>query len=88
MRALPPQSIELRVVRYFISTTNHVMIMDEEGVELSSREALGDLLRRALIEILRDEGDLTGVNEYSAHAYDESGRRVLSARVCFSLTDQ
>jgi len=49
-----------RMPRYFISTANHVMIMDEEGVELSSREALGDMLRRALIEILRDEGDLTG----------------------------
>lgn len=85
---LPPRFMAPRMPRYFISTANHVMIMDEEGVELSSREALGDMLRRALIEILRDEGDLTGVNEYSAHAYDESGRRILSARVCFSLTDQ
>jgi len=76
------------MARYFISTTNHVMVMDEEGVELSSRAALGDMLRMALIEILRDEGSQTGVNEYAAHAYDETGKLVMTARVSFSLTDQ
>jgi|CryGeyStandDraft_7_1057128.scaffolds.fasta_scaffold59338_2 hypothetical protein len=80
--------VERLLARYFISTTNHVTVMDEEGVELPSHGALRELLRRVLTELLRDEGDLTGVNEYSAHAYDEAGRLVMVARASFSVTDQ
>lgn len=88
MCELPPQVAELRMARYFISTTNHVTVMDKEGVDLTSRDALRDFLRRVLTEILQDEGSLTGVNDFSAQAYDESGKLIMSARASFSITDQ
>lgn len=74
--------------RYFVSTTNHVTVMDEEGVELTSRYALRGLLRRVLTEILQDEGNQASVNDFSAQAYDEGGKLVMSARASFSITDQ
>ncbi|MCJ2133407.1 hypothetical protein MKK69_04905 [Methylobacterium sp. J-026] len=75
-------------MRYFINTANHVTAIDEEGVELPSPSALRDLLRRALTEIMRDEECQTGVDEFTAQAYDDVGRLVMSARASFSITDQ
>jgi hypothetical protein len=75
-------------VRYFINTANHVTVVDEEGVELPNLSALRDLLRRVLTEILRDEGAQTGANDFTAQAYDDVGRLVMSARASFSITDQ
>lgn len=75
-------------MRYFINTANHVTVVDEEGVELPNLSALRDLLRRVLTEILRDEGAQTGANDFTAQAYDDVGRLVMSARASFSITDQ
>lgn len=74
--------------RYFISTADHVDVMDEEGIELPSLDALRDLLRRTLTAILSDEGDKTGVNDFTAHAYDENGRLVMRAQASFFIVDQ
>jgi hypothetical protein len=46
--------------RYFISTDDHIEVMDEEGVEVPDLGALRDLLRQTLTAILRDEGEMTG----------------------------
>lgn len=74
--------------RYFIVTSDHVTVRDDDGVLLSGRDALCDTLRRLLTEVLRDEGYRTGVNEFTAQAYDETGKLVMSARASFSITDQ
>ncbi|UIY45776.1 DUF6894 family protein [Methylobacterium radiotolerans] len=74
--------------RYFISTADHVEVMDDEGVEVSSREALRLLLRQTLTAILHDEGELTGVNECTAKAFDEEGRLVMQAQASFFVVDQ
>ncbi len=74
--------------RYFISTDDHVEVMDEEGVEVPSRDALRELLRQTLTAILRDEGRRTGVDEFTAKAFDERGCLVMQARASFSITDQ
>ncbi|MCJ2088650.1 hypothetical protein MKK88_22105 [Methylobacterium sp. E-005] len=74
--------------RYFIDTFDHVDAIDNEGVVLQDREALRCLLRTALTEILRDEGQERGVDEFTASARDESGRRVMSARINITITDQ
>lgn len=73
---------------YYISTSDHVAVLDDEGIDLPGLDALRILLRRTLTEILRDEGDRTGVNEFTARAYDENMRLIMSARVGFSITDQ
>lgn len=74
--------------RYFIDTFDHVDAIDEEGTILPDRAALRCLLRTALTEILRDEGEDRGVDEFAASARDESGRRVMSARINITITDQ
>lgn len=74
--------------RYFIDTFDHVDAIDEDGTELPDNKALRCLLRTALAEILRDEGGERGVDEFAAVARDENGRRVLLARISFSITDQ
>jgi hypothetical protein len=79
---------EACVSRYFISTANHVEILDDEGVEVSSREALRSLLRQTLTAILHHEGEHTGVNEFTAKAYDEGGRLVMRAQASFFIVDQ
>jgi len=76
------------VSRYFITTVNGVEVDDEEGVELPNREALCMMLRQTLTAILHDEADADGLNEFTARAYDEAGRMVMSARASFSATDQ
>ncbi|MGX9981067.1 hypothetical protein [Methylobacterium fujisawaense] len=50
--------------------------------------ALRGLMRAVLIEILRDEGEENGVNEYTAKAYDSNGRHVMSAKINFYIFDQ
>lgn len=74
--------------RYFISTVNGAEIDDEEGVELPNLEALRMMLRQTLTAILHDEAEADGVNEFTARAYDEAGRLVMSAQASFSTTDQ
>ena len=74
--------------RYFIDTFDHVDTIDDEGTVLPDRAALRCLLRNALTEILRDEGEVHGVNEFAASARNESGRRVMSARINITITDQ
>lgn len=74
--------------RYFINTTDHVAVLDDEGVVLPDRDALRALLRDTLTAILRDEGESTGVNEFSAQAYDEDGRLVMQAKASFFVVDQ
>ncbi len=74
--------------RYFISTSDHVKVMDDEGVIVSTRAELRDLIRRTLTAILKDEGEWTQVNEFTAQAYDETGKLVMSARASFSITEQ
>ena len=74
--------------RYFIDTFDHVDAIDEEGTMLADSAALRKLLRAALTEILRDEGGRRDVNEFAASARDESGRRVMTARISFSITVQ
>jgi hypothetical protein len=73
--------------RYFINTFNHFDAIDEEGTVLPDSGALRGLLRKALTEILRDEGEERGVDEFAAEALDESGRRVMRARIRFTVTD-
>ncbi|WP_020095948.1 hypothetical protein [Methylobacterium sp. 285MFTsu5.1] len=85
---LSPWPAEHHMPRYFIVTSDHVTVRDDEGVQLSGRDALRDTLRRLLTEILRDEGYRTEVNEFTAQAYDEAGKLVMSARANFSATDQ
>lgn len=74
--------------RYFIQTSDHVQVMDDEGIELPDLASLRNLLRAAFIAILQDEGCQTGVNEFTAQAFDEAGRHLMSARASFSITDQ
>ncbi len=74
--------------RYFISTADHVEVMDEESVEVPNREALRLLLRQTLMAILHDEGEVAGVNELTAKAYDEDGRLVMRAQASFFVVDQ
>ncbi|SDN69266.1 hypothetical protein SAMN05216360_110158 [Methylobacterium phyllostachyos] len=74
--------------RYFIDTFDHVDAIDEEGTMLPDRAALRSLLRAALTEILREEGDRRGVDEFVATARDENGHRVMSARISLTITDQ
>ncbi|MCJ2089923.1 hypothetical protein MKK88_28625 [Methylobacterium sp. E-005] len=62
--------------------------MDDEGVDLPDLCALRGLLRRTLTLILKDEGEQTGINEFLAEAYDETGRLVMKARAHFSIIDQ
>jgi hypothetical protein len=76
------------VSRYFISTADHVEVMDEESVEVPNREALRLLLRQTLMAILHDEGEVAGVNELTAKAYDEDGRLVMRAQASFFVVDQ
>lgn len=74
--------------RYFISTVNGVEVDDEEGVELPNHEALRMVLRQTLTAILHDGAEADGVNEFTARAYDEAGRLVMSARASFAATDK
>ena len=74
--------------RYFITTVNGVEVDDDEGVELPNRAALRMMLRQTLTAILHDEAEADGMNEFTAQAYDEAGRLVMSARASFSATDQ
>ncbi|SEF40919.1 hypothetical protein SAMN04488144_101137 [Methylobacterium sp. 190mf] len=74
--------------RYFINTANGSEVMDEEGIDLPSLDALRTLLRRALTEMMCDEATAIGVNKYTARAYDEAGRLVMSAQANFSITDR
>jgi hypothetical protein len=76
------------VSRYFISTADHVEVMDEEGVEVPSREALRTLLRQTLTAILHDEERRTGVDEFTAKAFDKDGKLVMRARASFFVVDQ
>ncbi len=73
--------------RYFISTADHVEVMDEEGVEVPDRDALRCLLRQTLTAILHDEGERTGIDEFTAKAYDEAGRLVMRAQASFFIVD-
>lgn len=73
---------------YFISTAEHIEVTEDEGVELPDLDALRDLLRRTLSAILADEGERTGVNAFTARAYDEDGRLVMRAQTSFSTEDQ
>ena len=73
---------------YFIDTFDHVDAIDEEGTVLPDRAALRCLLRTALTEILRDEGEERGIDEFAASARDELGRRVMCARISITITDQ
>ncbi|TXM98879.1 hypothetical protein FV242_27360 [Methylobacterium sp. WL64] len=73
--------------RYFISTANGVEVQDDEGVELLNHDALRTMLHQSLTEILRDEGDAHGVEEYTAKAFVEDGRLVMQARATFSVTE-
>lgn len=54
---------------------------------MSGRDALRYTLRRLLTDILRDEGYRTEVNAFTARAYDEAGKLVMSASANFSATD-
>ena len=74
--------------RYFISTANGHEVQDEEGVELSGREALRTMLRKTLTAILHDEGAIDGATECSARAYNEDGKLVMRARASIDITDQ
>ncbi|WP_345819972.1 hypothetical protein ABC766_27565 [Methylobacterium fujisawaense] len=74
--------------RYFINTKNSIEAIDNEGTELPDLNALRGLMRAVLIEILRDEGEENGVNEYTAKAYDSNGRHVMSAKINFYIFDQ
>lgn len=73
---------------YFISTTEHIEVTDNEGIDLPNLDALRDLLRRTLSTILADEGEKTGVDEFTARAYDEDGRLVMRAKTSFFTVDQ
>lgn len=73
--------------RYFIVTSDRITVRDDEAVQLSGRDALRDTLRRLLTDILRDEGYRTEVNAFTARAYDEAGKLVMSASANFSATD-
>ena len=72
---------------YFISTSEHIEIGDDEGVELPNLDALRDLLRRTLSAILADEGEKAGVSAFTARAYDEDGRLVMRAHTSFCVVD-
>jgi len=76
------------VPRYFISTANGHEVRDEEGVELSGREALRTLLQKTLTAILHDESANGGTTECSARACDEDGRLVMQARVSIDIAEQ
>ena len=67
--------------RYFIDTVDHVAVRDDEGTVLPDRAALRDLLRRTLTALLHDEGEETGVNDFTARAYDEDHSFEPGARV-------
>jgi len=73
--------------RYFISTANGHEVQDEEGVELSGREALRTILQKTLTAILHDEDAVDGATECTARAYDEDGLLVMRARASIDLTD-
>lgn len=78
---------EIPMPRYFIDTADHVEVRDDEGSVLADRAALRDLLRRTLTALLHDEGAATGVNDFTARAYDEDGRLVMRARASFHIVD-
>jgi hypothetical protein len=75
------------VARYFISTADHVEVMDEGEVEVPNRDAPRLLLRQTLTEILHDEGALTGVNEFTTKAFDEHSQLAMQARASFIIAD-
>ena len=79
--------LETPMPRYFIDTADHVAVRDDEGTVLPDRAALRDLLRRTLTALLHDEGEETGVNDFTARAYDEDGRLVMRARASFHVVD-
>ncbi|SFF27689.1 hypothetical protein [Methylobacterium sp. 13MFTsu3.1M2] len=54
--------------RYFISTANGHEVQDEEGVELSGREALRTILQKTLTAILHDEDAVDGKRRSQATA--------------------
>jgi hypothetical protein len=62
--------------------------MDDEGIDLPDLASLRSLLRATLTAILHDEGGQTGIDEFSAQAFDEAGRVVMTARASVSITDQ
>lgn len=67
--------------RYFITTTDGFEAHDDEGLVLPGPDALAKVLRQTLAAMLHDEGVEGGRNEFSAKAYDEDGRQVLTAKV-------
>lgn len=71
--------------RFFISTSGYAA--DEDGVDLPDSNALRTLLRRALTDILRDEGERTGLSLIEAEATDTSGRTVMRAKISFSTAE-
>lgn len=71
--------------RFFISTPD--CPASEEGVELAGAEGLRDLMRKALADILQDEGERTGIDAIEAEARDEEGRLLMRARVSFSVDE-
>ena len=73
---------------YFNDTFDHVDAFDDKGTVLPDRAALRCLLRTALAEILRDEREERGVNQFAASARDERGCRMMSAQINTTLTDQ
>jgi hypothetical protein len=54
----------------------------------SHAEPASTSAENVLTEILRDEGEEHGINEYAATARAESGSCVMSARISITITDQ
>lgn len=74
--------------RYFITTSDHVCVTDDEGVVVQDRARLRALMRNTLLAILHDEGMRTGVDEFSAEAHDEAGLCIMRAKASFVVADQ
>ncbi|MDP4026769.1 hypothetical protein Q8W71_29620 [Methylobacterium sp. NEAU 140] len=72
--------------RYFVTTSDGVMVQDGEGTELPDLDALEKLLRQTLAAIMSDEGKPGSRNEFRADAADERGERVMTARMSLSVS--
>ena len=67
--------------RYFVTTSDGSQAHDAEGLVLPSLDELSVVMRQTLAVMLHDESREGGCREFDAQAHDESGHRVMTARI-------
>lgn len=65
--------------RFYVDTFNDVDLIDHEGTDLPSREAVHQQVHQTLASMMRDERDGRTAIQFRAEVRDESGKRIMKA---------